>query len=54
MVNAVGQVVYKSTIQPARQSTIDVALPESVGNGIYLLKLRIGHEAQVIRFMVSR
>ncbi|WP_276134997.1 T9SS type A sorting domain-containing protein [Polluticoccus soli] len=53
VVDAVGRKVYQSIYQ-ANTPTIEIALPASVANGVYMLKLRADEETHTIRFTVNR
>ena len=54
VINAVGQVVYKSTGQLVNQSALKLELPTSVANWVYLLKLHADSVIYHARFTVSR
>jgi fibronectin type 3 domain-containing protein len=53
IVNALGQTVYESTTSVSK-STFEVALPATIANGVYMLKLTADGMMHHARFTVSR
>ena len=55
VVSAIGQVVYAEELNTGNGSiSKQVTLPASVANGVYMLKVKTGEEANTLRFTVSR
>lgn len=55
IINAIGQMIYRQDLQPVNnQIKNTITLPESLSNGIYLLRVATTDGANAIRFQLTR